>query len=238
MIAIPVVRSYSLEGVGVGIRHVSVVHDDELIGGTKEAALAAILPLLDGDEFVYAGPRQGYAQIALAAACRTLGKSSTLFVAGSIVRHARTLLAVSLGAKLVEVRPGYLSVVQSRARVYCRETGAVLLPFGLDCEGVLCAIRDRALATGLSPKEVWSVAGSGTLQRGLQRAWPDAVFYAVQVGKPPRAGKATVIVAPERYEQGAKIRPPFPSCDNYDAKVWSFIMESASDGAVFWNVAA
>lgn len=31
--------------------------------------------------------------------------------------------------------------------------------------------------------------------------------------------------------------PPFPSLSEYDAKVWRFIKQYASKGALFWNVA-
>jgi hypothetical protein len=44
--------------------------------------------------------------------------------------------------------------------------------------------------------------------------------------------------APEKFEQDAKVKPPFPSCSNYDAKAWRFIQEYARPGALFWNVAA
>ena len=214
-----------------------VVRDDLLTGGTKEAALLSFIETMPERERVYAGPRQGYAQIALAAACKAIGKKATLFIAESKIKHPRSLRAAELGAELREVPCGYLTVVQARAREYCRETGARMLPFGLACEEMESAIEARARALNISPHEVWSVAGSGTLQRGLQRAWPLAKFYAVQIGKPPQAGRAEVIVAPEKYEQSAKMPPPFPSCSNYDAKAWRFIAERATDGAIFWNVA-
>lgn len=218
-------------------RRITVVRDDLLAGGTKEAALESVLPQLGGEEFVYAGPRHGYAQIALAAVCQRLGKKATIFVSKSNVWHCRTQTAIDYGANVIAVPFGYLNVLKSRARVYCRESGAVLMPFGLDCDAMKMAIRDRAVLTGLEPAEVWSVAGSGTLQRGLQLAWPQARFHAVQIGRTPRAGRAVVHLAPERYQDVASVLPPFPSCDNYDAKAWRFIVEHASDGAVFWNVA-
>jgi len=215
-----------------------VVRDDLLTGGTKEAALLSFIGSLPERELVYAGPRQGYAQIALAAACKAAGKQATLYLADSMAPHPRTLKAMELGAKVLKARPGYLSVVQSRARGYCAETGARLLPFGLACEEMVEAIAQRARMLSIVPEEVWSVAGSGTLQRGLQRAWPSAQFFAVQVGKTPDAGTAEIIVAAEKYEQDAAEPPPFPSCSNYDAKAWRHIVARASNGALFWNVAA
>jgi hypothetical protein len=216
---------------------VTVVRDDLLVGGTKEAALVCFIGDLPENELVYAGPRQGYAQIALAAACRAVGKKATLVLAESKTPHSRTAKAVALGANVVTVKPGYLSVVQARARTYCETTGARMLPFGLACEDMVSAIATRARSIPVTPTEVWSVAGSGTLQRGLQMAWPFARFFAVQIGKTPDVGKAEVIVAAERYEQDAKFPPPFPSCSNYDAKAWAHILLSSNPEILFWNVA-
>jgi hypothetical protein len=81
------------------------------------------------------------------------------------------------------------------------------------------------------------VAGSGTLTRALQAAWPGARFHAVRVGKPPDVGRARLYEAPEPFERDASLPPPFPSCSNYDAKAWRFLAEHARPGALFWNVA-
>lgn len=213
-----------------------VVRDDLFPGGTK----ARVLPRLfgrDHAEYVYASPVQGFAQVALAYAARAAGKRAVVFCAARRERHRRTAAAAAAGATVHEVRPGYLSVVQARAREYCALTRAMLLPFGLACPEMEAGIADVAAALGLRPAEVWTVAGSGTLTRGLQRAWPAARFYAVRVGAAPDAGRATVLRAPERYEQDALVPPPFPSCGNYDAKAWAFVMERATPGALFWNVA-
>ena len=76
------------------------------------------------------------------------------------------------------------------------------------------------------------------LTRALQLAWPGARFFAVQVGAVPNGGRAKIIKAPERFEQDAKLRPPFPSCSNFDAKAWRFVRQRAAPAALFWNVAA
>jgi len=215
-----------------------VVRDDFLVGGTKEAALMQCMPTWKEQEIVFASPRYGYAQIALAVAGKATGKKVTLFIAASKRWHPRSLLAQSLGANIVEVPCGYLCVVQARAREYCERTKAKLLPLGLACEEMEEAITRRAAALNVKPKEVWSVAGSGALQRALQKAWPAAKFFAVQIGKPPHAGSAKVLKAEEKFEQDAVLPPPFPSCSNYDAKAWALMLKKASRGALFWNVGA
>jgi hypothetical protein len=89
----------------------------------------------------------------------------------------------------------------------------------------------------VQPPQVWSVAGSGVLTRALQRVWPEAEFHAVQIGHAPDVGRAILHRAPERFEDDAKLPPPFPSCSNYDAKAWRFIAEHAAPDSLFWNVA-
>ena len=213
---------------------IDVVRDDLIAGGTKVRALT----LEGANEFVYASPAAGYAQVALAIAARRYGKRATVFCAQRKVLHARTAEAQSAGAKIVQVPCGYMTVVRSRAKAYCAISGARLMPFGFDTPEFIAALTATAVSLKISPTEVWSVAGSGVLTRALQAAWPGAVFRAIRIGSAPHAGRAEVLCAPEKFEQTAKITPPFPSCGNYDAKAWRFIQEQAQPGALFWNVAA
>jgi hypothetical protein len=213
-----------------------VLRDDRVPGGTKRR----ILPRLLGAsaEYVYAGPAYGYAQIALAHACREAGKRATLFVAKRAELHPRTREANQAGARIVQVPHGYLSNVRAKARRYSEAFGATFLPFGLDVPEFHDGLAELALDLPVRPKEVWVAAGSGALCRALRRAWPDAAFNAVRVGAKLQLEGVRIWEAPERFEQDAKVPPPFASCSNYDAKVWRFVKEHASPGALFWNVAA
>ena len=160
---------------------VFVVRDDLFEGGTK----ARFIPLLFdcADEVVYASPAEGGAQTALATVAAQLGKRATIFVARHAHLHPRTLMAKRLGAQIVQVSPGYLNVVQARAREYCQEHGARLAPFGFDIPGATQAIAAAARSIGIQPGEVWCAGGSGVLARGLAQAWPDARRHVVQVGR-------------------------------------------------------
>lgn len=218
---------------------ITVVRDDKVAGGTKARVLPGILSEIGaGHEIVYATPAYGYAQIALAHAASLTGRHATVFVARRTRWHPRTVEAARAGAAIIEVPHGYLTVVRARARAYCEETGATLLPFGLDLPAMRAGMAEVARALPLAPAEVWTVAGSGTLIRGLQEAWPAASFHAVQVGRDPLVGRARLWVAPETFERNAAYPPPFPSCSNFDAKAWRFVREHAAPGALFWNVAA
>lgn len=213
---------------------VLVVRDDLLPGGTKRRVIGRFL--LGADEFVYASPAYGHAQIALALACRDAGKRATIFTAQRASPHPMTRETLKAGAKIVMVPSGYLSNVQAKAREYCRASGAVLFPFGMAFPAFVEALAGIARSLPVSPREFWSVAGSGTLSRALQMAWPGAKAMAVRVGKRPDCGAARLFVAPERFEAPCAIPPPFPSSLSYDAKAWRFVRQFGTAGALFWNV--
>lgn len=216
--------------------YIYVVRDDIVPGGTKQRIL--MRKIRPGVEYVYATPAYGYAQIAVAHAAEANNAHATLFVAKRKTPHPRTLAAKKAGARIVQVPHGYLSNVQSKANAYCDATGATIIPFGVNAAWFIESLAALARSIEIRPSEVWSVAGSGTLTRSLQKAWPHASFNAVVVGASPQTGRAQVWKAPEEYHQDAKLNPPFPSCGNYDAKAWRFLCRHASTGALFWNVAA
>lgn len=216
--------------------HLFIVRDDLIPGGTKRRVIG---PLLEGaQEVVYASPAYGYAQVALAHAALAAGIRCTIFTAQRQHWHGRTREAITAGARVIGVPFGYLTNVQAKARRYAAETGAFLLPFGFDTPEFGARLAQVASALPVSPAEVWCVAGSGTLTRALQLAWPAASHHAIQVGRPPEIGRATLHVAPEAFERDARVRPPFPSTSNFDAKAWQFISRQASSDALFWNVAS
>jgi hypothetical protein len=226
-----------LERVGA----IQVVRDDLMPGGTKARALSVLFDM-EHREYVYASPVQGYAQVALSHCARAAGCYAHVFCAARQDWHARTREASQLGAVIHEIKPGYLTQVQAAAKAFVQQTeGAKLLPFGLDDEVFIEAMAEvaRSVARRLfvQPPQVWSVAGSGVLTRALQRVWPEAEFHAVQIGHAPDVGRAILHRAPERFEDDAKLPPPFPSCSNYDAKAWRFIAEHAAPDSLFWNVA-
>jgi hypothetical protein len=219
---------------------ITVIRDDLYPGGSK----ARFVPELfkDAREVVYASPAQGGAQYALAHVARDLGKQATIFVAERSVPHPRQLEAKALGAKIVLVPFGMLSNVQAKARAYAQEVGATLCPFGMDTPLAIEQIATAAISFKQSPDEVWCAAGSGTLSRALQKAWPDARHFAIAVGRniPQNVlGNAKQIRYPKPFEAHAKIIPPFPADPHYEAKAWEFCLLHHGRGkrVLFWNVA-
>lgn len=216
-----------------------VVRDDLIEGGSKVRVASRLLA--GSDEWVFAGPAQGYAQLALAIACEAEGKIGTFFTAERSEPAPLTRQAMAHGLRVVFVPAGRISVVQHRARSYCELTGARFVELGLRLPGMEQALYELAASIEIEPPaEVWVTAGSGTLCRALARAWPAAEIHAVQVGmRPSLPERARLWVAPERFEQDASgPLPPFPSAINYDAKAWRFVAAHARPGALFWNVGA
>lgn len=215
-----------------------VVRDDRTPGGTKARILPALYDAWPEQEIVYAGPAEGYAQVAMGYAAAATGKRSTYFVAKRKTPHARTIEAIVAGANVIPVDNGRLSVVRARARDYAEQHDARFVALGFDSPEAVELVAAVARSLLFTPMEVWCVAGTGLLARGLQKAWPRAEHHAVQIGRAPDVGNAKLWQAPESFAQEARMRPPFPSCSNYDAKAWQFLTEHARPGALFWNVAA
>ncbi len=151
-------------------------------------------------------------------------------------------MAKRLGAKIVQVEPGYLSVVQARAEAYCKLVGATLAPFGVDFPAAIGAIAAAASALRVEPAEVWCAAGSGVLARALAAAWPQARRHVIEVGRslmPSEVAGARIHLAGQPFGAIAKVQTPFPSDLHYDAKAWGIAKQKARRGAglvVFWNV--
>lgn len=96
----------------------TVVRDDLLPGGTKRRAfLPYISSKPDIEEWVYASPRFGYAQLALAYICKDLGKKATVIVPKG-KRSWLTDKSEKLGANIIEVPMGFLSHCKSAAKKY------------------------------------------------------------------------------------------------------------------------
>ena len=228
----PIIKEYD------GIK---VVRDDLLNGGTKRRAFTIYVKSKpEVDEFVYASPRQGYAQLSLAYACRDLGKKCTVTVPQG-ERYWLTNKAVEVGANIIEVPMGYLTNIQAKAKKYCFDNGAHLIPFGGDHPVIIEAMTQTALSLNVNPTEVWTVMSSGVLSRGLQAAWPNAKVYGVRIGHNTtriEQGRAETFKSDYKFHQECKEpeRPPFPSSLTYDSKAWMFIKEHATKGSLFWNV--
>jgi hypothetical protein len=222
-----------------------VVQEARLPGGTKQRALIPLTWGHSASEFVYPGPNQGFAQVALAHSAKLAGKKATLFLASR--SHRNTQRAEGLGARVKEVEHGTIQNLTQRATQYCADTGAELLELGMHSGGFVWLMHQQLSERirevfGEPPQRVWVAAGSGTLLTALRHLWPQTEFMVVQVGRTVAEEQLSglngrLFVAPEKFQEEAKDPPPYPSNPNYDAKVWQFVRLHGKEGDVIWNVA-
>ena len=229
-----------------------VVRDDLLGAGSKVRGLDYIIGHMASfknvKEWVFGScPATGYAQISLPYVCNLYGKKAVLFMAERKQEnlHEYQQKGALLGADYRWVPNGMLNVTQKRAKDYVLEKPLerTLLPIGLEHVTVMACFIKVAQDLPIKPKEFWTVGSSGTLNRSLQIAWPDAKAHVVSVGhtmSEREIGRATYYRSELKFDRPVKPgdAPPFPSAPTYDAKAWKFVREHASPGALFWNVGA
>lgn len=222
-----------------------VVRDDLLKYGSKIRFLDYLVSRSPESEFVYGGSNKvGWGAISLAYVCKRYGKKATCFMAkrGRLTWHQEQFRA--LGGRIVSVPNGMLNVTMKRARDYAAQKPSErkLLDIGFDDPLIVACIANVARGLPIKPKEIWTVASSGTLSRGLQAAFPEARVFAVQIGHAltkENVGKAKILKSKYKYDQtvSAEDAPPYPSEPYYDAKLWSLVKKRGADGALIWNVA-
>lgn len=224
---------------------VDVLRDDLLAGGSKSRFLLSIIK--DAKEVVYGGPFCGGAPLCLAVFGKKMGIKVTLFYAKRKELHRNQKIALQNGATIYQVPFGYMTNVQSKAKAYAKENGALFLPLGFDVpEANNPFISDMKIIGSELGKydEIWVACGSGMLARCLGNAFPNTEIHAVKVGLNSRNEKqnfpSNVILHQSKYkfEQDCKTKPPFKSSENYDAKAWEYLMSRGVNGKriLFWNV--
>jgi hypothetical protein len=227
------------------LARIKILREDVIDGGSK----MRFLPFLVGDasEVVFGGPFCGGAPYALSVWAREARRRATLFYAARGVLHRRQAAAQRNGAALHFVRPGYMTVVQARARAYADVQGALFLPLGFDIPAAVEPLAEyarRVRADVGQPDQVWCCAGSGMVARVIAAAFPDSQVCAVAVGLASRheaqdmPGNVRLIPSGVPFERASHAPAPFPSCPNYDLKAWARCAWEAKGSVLFWNVAA
>ena len=130
------------------------------------------------------------------------------------------------------------------AKEYADNTAGYFVPLGLYHPLVVAGVvrvADNLTKKYGEPSEVWCAISTGVLSRGLQIGWPNAKFYSVAVARNLKAGelgRSNVISDPFPFLKNERSdrMPPFPTVNNYDAKVWKYMEYKGSFGAWMWNV--
>lgn len=236
---------------------VKVIRDDKLIGGTKQRALARYLQLFadDHQEFLYAGPSTGYAQVALSHVCDLFGWKARLFLQGA--QTELTNFSTNSHAA-VHFYDKTLKQLNDKALRYVEKdvtNGSMLLPFGFDDDKFSAILEDeirKSLPAEFSPKRLWVAVGSGALLRVLAKVLPESEIMPVQTGIRVRekhyapevwkrmGGESNVakLRAPQKFTTAVSgdDLPPYKSVATYDAKIWQHLSSHAKNGDYVWNV--
>jgi hypothetical protein len=236
------------------IGNVIVIRDDLMCGGTKSRYLARVLPP-NYSQYLYVTSPWGGAQIALALAVQELNrKYPSSYPRTAVIvtpeRHhleAHVRMAQELGAKLILVPEATWQDLEDVAQTYVEDhPDTYWVPNGIDTPETHQEISQlgKAIRQHLGQfDEVWSVAGSGALTRGLQASGLGKKYYAVAVtGGMPNIGKAEGILHHQNFDERVDSHhyPPFPSASHYDAKGWQYAWDSAQRHPerrlLYWNV--
>lgn len=222
-----------------------VIRDDLLPYGAKSRYCDKFIKELPHKEIVAGGfNAYGWGAVSLAYLCKRHDKKCTLFYRRVNQPTIYQQKAQELGAEIKWFEKAMTRVTQGKARMYAEEDpiNRYNIGFGLDHEDTRKELVRILKTLNLDPPEVWSVGSSGSLNRAMQEAFPNAAAHVVQTGhkmNEEEIGRAKLYISPYKYSEPVKKheQPPFPSVAHYDSKAWSFMRQHAKRGALFYNVA-
>lgn len=253
-----------LDRIPCGKKMIYVAREDLLPGGTKQRGCIPYIRQLQADgysEFIYASPFSGFAQIALAVACRMLNVPCVIFCErdkGNEKRadfHDFSKIAHAMGARTILVES--LKEAESAACEYASiGKGRLQLPLGFNSEifreylrrDLVIRWKEIIHLVGHEPEVLWLPVGSGTLLRTFRsvvgsKVQIKCVNVRVLEDYDPRITgivsdeRITLFKTPERFHEPADLEPEIPSNLYYDAKLWQFLLSNANESDVWWNVA-
>ncbi len=250
-----------LDSRSIENKSVYIVRDDLLTGGTKQRAIVPFLNHyieLGTQEFVYASPFCGFAQLALAIGVNFLGKKCRIFCATlrdsdefpELAKHA-----LHLGAQVTLCSS--LQAAEEMASEYAQNsTQRLKIPLGFkdsvfDFHLKLEVHKQWLLIQNILPipvKALWVPIGSGTFAQICRQVVSsevtlNCVNVRVLADEDSRIQNLEKLVntkifkSKDLFEIPCSNVPPVPSNKYYDAKVWEFIALHAGDGDIWWNIA-
>lgn len=230
-------------------KSIFIIRDDYVPGGTKSRGINPLVKLHSTiEKFIYAGPSNGFAQLALALACKKYERKAVLFTSGSPSRITEYLKLLP-NVKIIMTKAN-LWRTQSMAKKYHQnqKKKTMLLPFGFSSVEFKIFLKNDIVVNlpdilrDLHPRRIWLAAGSGTLLQCLSEIFPNTKFMVVRVGKyiPDEcvdSSRMRIFTSNEYFSHPAKYLPPYPSVATYDAKVWQYVLKYGKSGDFIWNVA-
>lgn len=240
----PIISTYEING-----KKLHVAREDMIPCGFKARAAELAIKNIPTKTLAYVAPAEGHAAYAVAYMAKKYDKEVVFF--GPARKHMTVSQAKPMllgNSRYKWIRIAAMPVLNKYCKEWAEDNDATFLPFGLSgmpevTAGIVKAAKKYVEVLGKNPTEVWSVASTGTMTRGLQIGMPEVeTFFAVPVARNMKHGElghASIYEEPKAFLQKEDLRnlPPFPSVANYDAKGWKYFAEHARDGALFVNVA-
>lgn len=242
-----------------------VIQEGVMEGGTKERGIIPFVTNTFYDEYVYASPSTGFAQVAIAKATSLVSTpekkiKAVIFVEKSAKDPYPVRKAKEYGAiiKYVPLSKGGISERMKIANRYVsnrtkKDVNVFNIPFGADYQPIyaymLNNLRDAFNRSGVIDQieRIWLVSGSGVLLKILHAILPKAHFIVVQVGKEvkveniiPKGQWTKFIYKNKKFYEDIPMteRPPYNSVPSYDAKLWPFFEKNIQEGDFIFNVAS
>jgi hypothetical protein len=221
-----------------------VMREDVLYGGAKQRIISQIK--LDKTT-IYAGPDQGFAQVALGIANK-INKQETIMLT-SLTNDSitnTTVRALQFGTKIALVDNIPLYELQEQAKIYANQQQAFLLSFGMQnyVQEYVNAFKDY-INDIQQYDNIWLTVGSATILNALRILFPNTHLHGLQVGKTVSKElipiNTTIYVSNLNFNKTTKNLPPYPSIDTYDAKIWEIFLKHKDNYCgthLIWNIAA
>lgn len=226
-----------------------VAREDLLPGGTKQrAAIPFIEKMMEFGHktFNYASPFCGYAQIALAIACKHNNAQCNIAAVkeNSLISYY-SQIASKNNAKI------YTCDNLEEAEILSTSLDGFKIPLGFNHpiykEYFKTTLKEQFDLLNLPKKAtVWLPVGSGTLIQAVRKCIPNKII-GVDVGVLPKIDSrisnlyklenVEIISTFEPFVKKAEVIPPIPSNPHYDAKLWRFLFQKAKNNDLWWNVA-
>lgn len=237
-----------------------VVRDDLLSGGTKSRGAVPFLQHMNKiygfNEFAYASPFSGYAQIALALSAFQCGFKSKIFCEKDPKINSMSSFTKSIENIADITLCNSLSEAEALSSEYVKNNPTCFkVPLGFKHD-----LFSRYLISNISTplnsiidsygiKRIWISTGSGTLATIIREIISgDIEMNCVNVKVLPlsddriqnlsRLKNVNLLNVNENFSDPATTLPSIPSNLYYDAKVFQLLNENGNEKDLWWNVAS
>lgn len=209
--------------------------------GFKAFAAEKVISECDKEVLVYVAPAKGHAPHAISVLAKMYGKKCVFFAPSSKRVSNHQAVTVAYGADLRFLRTPAMPTINIWAKRWAEANGAQYLPFGLSGVPAVTAGIVNLTTKIPEPPEFWCATSTGTMIRGLQIGWSNAIPRSVAVArniKEGEIGRAEIRSSniPFLKPVDKKDLPPFPTTATYDAKAFADFAKYGVPGSIFINV--